>query len=185
MITFLHARHTRLAPVASFASLLLATAAHATILTFDVGAGSSVNYLTYPDLKAYGDNVNSTGPISTPGGFSFTYGVGNGFTPNVTIGYDDGTAPSLNIPIGNDAPNNWDWVAYLFGNTSGAADRTYYITFTPASGYQVRVNSFDLFHYTGNGPTGTVLNNQIPMDWRLYDNVTLVDDGAGHVTSFA
>ncbi len=120
------------------AGLLLFSAlgsAQATVLTFnDLGVGY---YGDIPD--AYGDRVTA---LSDAVG---SYGLGNGFTPNIEVAYatvqiSDGTVSHPSLAFWPDGYGNLTNVAFPVHWTGHAGE----ITLTPDPGYVVRLNSFDL-----------------------------------------
>lgn len=126
--------------------LLLPRPAAATILTFTIddrfGNPSDSLETVFPN---YGDNVTSTNMLD--GGFTYSYGQGNAFTPNISLSYSDslGGIPA-NWQLMAYRDSIWPSVAYL----PGGAGVSYYYTFTPDSGVAVQVNSFDVFGYTAS-----------------------------------
>lgn len=151
----------------------------ATILTFDIARASFESTDLVP--PTYGDRVTAT--TMTVGGFTFGYGMGDGFTPNVTVDY------WTRLPNGN-ARNNLAWwgpglsyadlvnVAYANAAKTGrnAGLGTAEIWLIPDPGYRVRLNSFALaayddFHwFTGDQPvsvrtaSGALLWDPGPVD---------------------
>ena len=84
-----------LATVGATLALLFSSApAGATILTFDVGSSSDV---LLPD--GYGDHVTAATNPNQPG---WSYGEGNGFTPNVTISTESLGTPAWSPTIYKD-----------------------------------------------------------------------------------
>jgi len=109
----------------------------ATVLTF-----ADLNLINYdPIPEAYGDNV--TGPGSSPTG---TYLQGNGWTPNVSTGYEsrnnDGTLSASHIL-------HWGTGYGDLANVGFSAVPGGYlvIILTAEAGYDVLLNSFDLGGY--------------------------------------
>jgi hypothetical protein len=95
---------------------------------------------------AYGDFVNSI--AQTSGAFVYNYGIGNGFTPNISVAYSI-VAPATNSTYYTDGDGAvsplWKDVNFLIG--SGGALFRY--AFTPNLGDKgVLVNSFDVFGYS-------------------------------------
>jgi hypothetical protein len=115
--------------------MLAKAPAQATILTFDIGGMS--NFSDIP--TTYGDNVTSL----TNG--SFSYGMGNGFTPNITVDYV--TRATSN---GSIVKNNLEWWNFNYGNLTNVAFPTNSsghfgeLTLTPGAGFAVKLNGFDL-----------------------------------------
>ena len=112
--------------------LLLAAPAEATILTFEINnEGNDI-----PMPPSYGDNVS----ISPDG--NFNYLEGNGWTPNIVLGYS-----AVKGQIRYYSDGEWDHVAYLAGNPGESNPYTFLFTFTPDAGYGVDINSFTLDPY--------------------------------------
>lgn len=123
--------------------------AQATILTFDFQPRLNQND---PIPQSYGDNVTAT----TMG--AFNYGVGNGFTPNITVSYrtllGDGSVKFNDVLF-------WDTgystlvdvaIANAFDDGSGNGDVGYgEITFTPSGGVFVIINSFQMAAFNTAG----------------------------------
>jgi len=157
------------------AMLLASASARATILTFDA-KGISNNQ---PFPVGYGDNIDATKVVSGDAAAN-TYGLGNGATPNVTVGF----TPSA--PFGSDAFSSFyyysdaDWpkVAELYTAPLGDNINVFEITFTPDAGYLVQVNSFDLYDYPNyhNGEDHTV-------GWRVLDGASVLASGSVTVPS--
>ena len=130
--------------------------ASATILTFGGSFGESGSYVEKTMPGAYGDNVNSVGDTM------YAYEQGNGFTPNVGVGYS-GSARDVEYYRedvsgwwGGNGIARWrDGLAGLFD-----AGTSYSFVLTPNAGYGVKVNSFKLAHYpsaSGGDADWTVL----------------------------
>ena len=120
----------------------------ATILTFDIAGMSS-----YSDIPtAYGDSVTSL----TNG--TFSYGQGNGFTPNITVDY--ATRATSN---GSILSNNLDWWSTGYGNLTNvafpitSAGHFGEVTLTPGAGFAVKLNGFDLAGYFQNDHSGQTI----------------------------
>ena len=112
--------------------------AQATELTFNIAG--LVPFDNIP--TAYGDNVTST----TMGPFS--YGMGNGFTPNITVDYRTLNVGSIGTG-GGTLHNNLDWWNFNYGDLVNVAYpvdpvSAGEISFVPEPGWAVRINSFDL-----------------------------------------
>jgi len=147
--------------------------AQATVLTFDIfdstdtirasSAGANGPLDTGPHA-AYGDNVTSD--TMSVGAFTYHYGSKWGFTPDIAVAYSDG---------GTDVSryyNDTVWPGADYLESPGGASRLFYWTFTPASGKGVRINSFELFSYSGESHSGT---------WTIYkDSIggNVLDSGA-------
>lgn len=126
----------RLLPLAL--ALTAAVPLTATVLTFDI-----TGMTDYADIPAaYGDNVTSTA------NGSFSYGMGNAFTPNITVDYatinSAGGVVASNLEWWNLGYGDLQGVAFPVNNSSIAE-----ITLTAAAGFQVRLNTFDLAGYPG------------------------------------
>lgn len=155
--------------------LLLASVAilpvHGSVLTFDIaGMGN------YDDIPAaYGDNITAT----TDGGFS--YGQGNGFTPNIVVDY-----ATLNTSTGAVVATNLDWWNNDYGDLQGVAfpvngSSIAELTLSAAPGFLVRLNSFDLAgynHWDHPNSQVRILNGagQVVLD---YSPVTIEGDANG------
>jgi hypothetical protein len=109
--------------------------ARSTVLTFnDFGVGY---YGDIPDT--YGDRVTA---LSDAVG---SYGVGNGFTPNVEVAYatvqiSDGTVAAPSLGFWPDSYGNLTNVAFPIHWTGHYGE----VALIPDAGYAVRLNSFDL-----------------------------------------
>jgi hypothetical protein len=139
-----------------FASALLVCGgpAQATILTFDDLKDSNGTPLTnFGDINpAYGDNVNALADAIG------SYGLGNGFTPNVTVGYF-----TRSIATGVTSHSNLDFWTGSYGDLLNVAfpvvPNGHYgeVWLIPSSGFSVTLNSFDLAGW----PTVDHLNQPI------------------------
>jgi hypothetical protein len=128
----------RLVVLAVLAATLPAGAAHATVLTFD-----GLELPDFGDIPgAYGDNV--TALCDGVG----CYGMGNGFTPNITVEYRTLALGSLGTGGGTQFSHLDFWstdygdltdVAYPVNPVSVGE-----ISLVPEPGWAVRLNSFDL-----------------------------------------
>src|SRR5687767_6870108 len=129
---------TRFFVVAGVATAFCAQA-QATVLTF-----ADLNLINYGDIpNTYGDNV--TGPGAFPNG---TYGMGNGWTPNITTDYRSTTPGGVTTTTHLDywSTGYGDLIDVAFVPTNG--DYAHLIL-TPSAGWDVRVNSFDLAAWGG------------------------------------
>ena len=160
--------------VAGICMLCSAKFASATVLTFNITDPLPANGTSLLTLDTYGDNVNSTFEDEAgPGGEDYNYLEGNGFTPNVEVGYS-----ALNQDNNNDGFLNgyrfWgtlDWaggVAFLRGVGDSAALTQYDTTFTPDATHGVRVNSFVVDDFDGFAAGHTI-------NWFVYRDA--VDPG--------
>jgi hypothetical protein len=169
--------------------LCCASLAQATILTFDVRFGGSfggfASYRTFAPYQPYGDNVTTTSVPSS--GYTLNYLQGNAWTGDITAAYDVGTSTNLDIKADDQPGFNWTQVARLSPGAQGSAesDRRYYYTFAPGPTHTVRVNSFDIIRFNGNGITGTNPAGQVTADWFLYQNASLTKNLSGQVTSIS
>lgn len=134
--------------------------AQATILTFDI----SIAFGNVP--ATYGDNVTST-----TNGF-FSYGEGNGFTPNVTVDY-----ATRVISTGNVFSNNlgyWPHTGNRYGDLTQVAypvhlfDYFGEVTLMPEAGYTVKLNGFDLAGYPQTNYPGQTI--------RILDGVGMLQE---------
>ena len=134
--------------------------AHATILTFQIDeeAVDTLGSLEtlYPD---YGDNVSSL----TSG--DYTYGLGNGFTPNVVVGYTHEAGAGSGHSYVDDDINWGDSVDYLHFEDG----LNFWLTFTPDTGYGVTLNSFLIREY--DHPSFEVLSPDV--SWTVRQDSTL------------
>jgi len=146
--------------------------ARASILTFDLLDNTNDQR---PIPQNYGDNISSAGPDGVAG----SYGVGNGFTPDVGLSYAalhaSAATPTTGLRYYNDAV--WPEMAWLY--TNGADDvpsqRIFEITFTPSGNDGVVVNSFDFKDYTAY-ETGTHT-----VDWSLRAGFTVLLSGSVNI----
>lgn len=128
-------KHKKLSGGLGLAAFLLGASAQASVLTFD---GLGLAY--YGDIPStYGDNITS---LNDGVG---TYLQGNGFTPNITTSYgtrriSDGAVGSANLDFWPDSYGNLTNVAFPVERSGYYGE----ITLTPASGWNVVLNSFDL-----------------------------------------
>jgi hypothetical protein len=134
------------AAVAAVASLLaLPGAASATVLTFEILTGATpVGFRSLEtEFGAYGDNVASTSTLN--GGYTFNYLEGNGFTPNVVVGYSHIPAAGGLGQHHYNTEGDWaDSVDYLHFEDNAL----FSIVLTPDAGYGVNLESFMLDLYT-------------------------------------
>ncbi|AUC61340.1 hypothetical protein AA637_09330 [Cyanobacterium sp. HL-69] len=115
--------------------IVLISALTASLLTFFPSQKSSASVLTF-DINGiqngalisqdYGDNINSTN------NGIFNYEEGNGFTPNITV--------SNNLSFWQEGYGDLNGVGY-------SSDGEGLVSFTPDTGYRVRLNSFDIASY--------------------------------------
>lgn len=171
------------APASLLAVLLFASAARATVLTFDIDDGDANTNSFQSTHAAYGDRVNTTS--TTVGSFTYNYGQGDGFTPNVVTDYALSTNAVDQYAYRNTDAWTWDGVDQLKSTEStGKKPATFLITFTPDAGIGVRVNSFDL-RWGGYRFAGDFDMNAT---WTLYEGSTSGDaiaTGNATVTSTA
>jgi hypothetical protein len=113
---------------------LTANAQGTTVLTFDFGPNAGISNGTLIP-QDYGDNV-----VAASMG-AYSYGGSAPFTPNVTTLYSGGTT----------GPRFWDTG---YGNLTNVAfgeeNQLLLITFSPAAGTMVTLNSFDLAGWPGS-----------------------------------
>src|SRR5579872_3788771 len=127
----------------------------ATNLTFNNSRSDGKLYVgNYSDptdpLSTYGSNVNfgtaTTGTTTVVQNASntdtFNYQIGNGWTPNVTMGYSLGAYPASAINYTGPTSQWPNGAAELQSAVSNPNDN-FYFSFTPAAGYAVRINQFD------------------------------------------
>ncbi len=120
---------------ALWSSLVFSVTAQATVLTFDIANQAQSRQIP----GTYGNRVS--GPVMG----SFSYGVGGGFTPNVTVRYL------------NDAPRFWgtgysDLENVVYAETVNAQDDLT-IVLSADEGFQVRLESFDVGNFTNTRGT--------------------------------
>ncbi len=120
----------------AFKSLL--STASVCVLTLGMASTSNASILTFDGIsdffipEDYGDNITST----LDGVTGYEYGMGNGFTPNITVEYAPDTGGfSL-------WPTNYAELVNALGH--GSFDVPGEIILTPDPGYQVTLNSFDI-----------------------------------------
>ena len=119
--------------------LILSATTNASILTFDGFSGE------IPD--DYGDRITTTADSVT----GYEYGMGNGFTPNITVGYFPDPVASGGQPFGRFPSGYGDLVNALgHGNYNVPGE----VVLTPDAGFQVMLNSFDIAGWT----TGTYVS---------------------------
>lgn len=148
-------------------------AAEASELTFDVnGAGNSSDIPT-----TYGDNISSTSDAVG------SYGMGNGFTPNITVDYRT-VDPTTNATHAN----NLDFWSNAYGDLVNVAypvstNHLGELSLIPEAGWSVRLNRFDL-----GGWPGTDQPNQTVRILDEFYNILLdyspfnVEGDSGHST---
>ncbi|MFP6873455.1 MAG: hypothetical protein VCA55_08080 [Verrucomicrobiales bacterium] len=126
----------------------------ATVILFEkVGLPLARELDGLESVPGYADNITG---VST-GGFAGSFAMGNGWTPNVTLGFAAGN----DIKTVSSWRADWDGgddANYLLDGDSGEP-YYYWYTFTPSGGAGVVVNSLDL---DGAGAS----NNKV--DWRIY-----------------
>jgi hypothetical protein len=120
--------------------------AHATILPFTITGGpASGDFMP----QAYGDRVSSI--TQTAGLATYTYQQGNGWTPNVEVGYGfsfTGSPTASDLALnGARYWNDNEWQGVFFTRGVGTSTVFYDVTFTPDSGFGVLVNSFQIDDY--------------------------------------
>jgi hypothetical protein len=151
--------------ISCLAMLVLASVAPATILNFQIDGGNGARLDTV--LTNYGDHATNTTMVD--GSYTYHYDLGNGWTTNITLGY---TLGSNAAQMQDYQDGSWPWVAYLLG--TGGTPRSYFLTFTPDSGFGVKINSWQMFGYS-SGSGGTT-------SWKLHQDSalgTIFDSGTG------
>jgi hypothetical protein len=133
--------------------------ASATILTFDTSPKVEV-YTSMP--QDYGDNVSAASMLSATGTYQNIYEMGNGWTPNIKVGYSTERAGEFPQYYGNDAEWTggcflWSWnfrTGQAIGDTAVDPAKTmpvgfeYYVTFTSSAANRgILINSFVLDDY--------------------------------------
>ena len=140
-----------------FATLALSAApVYGTILPFSF-APTPASYTSIETVFTdYGDSVSSTSVVSVPNSTTYTYGEGNGFTPNINLEFShDPTGGNLGHLTYTDG--TWsDPVNYLHT----APGSRHFISFTPDATYGVQLNSFLIDSYSST-------SNRV--DWNIRD----------------
>lgn len=137
-------------------------AASATILPFTI-AGGPANGDFMP--QAYGDRVSSI--TQTAGSATYTYQQGNGWTPNIDVGYGfsfTGSPTASDVAL--NGPRFWndsEWQGVFYTRGVGTSTVFYDVTFTPDAGVGVLVNSFQIDDYASFRSGHTV-------GWTVYRN---------------
>ncbi len=95
--------------------------------------------------------------------YTLNYNIGNGWTPNVAMAYSVAGAQSVGITYtgpGSVWPNG---AAELQGQGANNPNDDFYFTFTPAPGYAVRIDSYELVNgsYGAISTAGTIYENTI------------------------
>lgn len=122
---------------ATLVSCFLAGAASATVLTFDAP-------LSIGDIdQTYGDNVTST----TVGGYN--YGADEGFTPNVTVSYNNPRARVWFRSYGS-------LTRVLYEEVDGTG--VLVVTMTADPGFNVRLHGFKIASIDSSGETVGLIN---------------------------
>jgi len=140
--------------------LLFASPAKATVILFNENdTNSPVNFSSLVSGNTgYADNVDSV----SEGGFTDNFSQGNAWTPNVTTAFTLGTGATAQ-QFYTEGP--WTDVNSL----SGSLTSTFYISFTPDSGYGVLVNSFDLLQYSSSNSNA---DREILVAWKVRESTT-------------
>jgi hypothetical protein len=147
----MRAKNTLLAAAVLWSSAGLSGA---TILKFDnVDLRVEEELQGLQSVKGYGDNVKS----ESTGGFKDSFAKGNGWTPDIKLGYSGGNDRKT-VNSWRDGWDGGDGANYLLDGDDGGP-YYYWYTFTPQEGTGVRVNSLDL-DGAGEHP------NRI--DWKIY-----------------
>lgn len=148
-------------------ALLIAAPIQASVLTFEPTPGNNLASSNTPlGNTTYGDNIASTGPVG-----KFLYGMGNGFTPNVTVDYSashssDATQTGW-FYRSNGGTTSHAAILLTDGDDDAvAANRRFFITFTPdAPWVGIRINSFSLHDFAG---FPTTLPSGHTVVWTVY-----------------
>lgn len=160
-------------PVAMF----FANPARATVLTFDQFTDSAKTTYRANGLfttDEYGDNVSDFDPAGVqPGGVYFRYGSAGGYTPNVSVDYrwiEKANHANSGIPEFLMWDTSYGDLSHVVYRGNGAMTTWAGIMlFTPAAGYQVTLESFDIAGYLA--------------DLSGYDYAVFRDFGTGSETS--
>jgi hypothetical protein len=154
--------------------LLSTTLVHASILTFDFNPALP-NYGDIPDT--YGDNITAVNMGS------FGYGMGNGFTPNITTDYAMRSTTTDALVLSNLDSWNVNYgdltnIAFVPVNGGNYGQ----ITLTAGAGMQVRLNSFDLGGYSQSNHLNSIV--RIRVDGLLVTDFlgTILGAGGTHST---
>ncbi len=153
--------------------ILAADKASATILTFNNttgGASYAGSYSNPSDpLSTYGTDVNfganSTGTTTVPNGAgtdTFNYQEGNAWTPDISVAYGIGPSPAVALDYTGPASEWPSGATELEGSATNPND-DFYFAFTPAAGFAVRVNSYQLSNVTfvAASMTSTLYENTV------------------------
>jgi hypothetical protein len=132
-----------------------ASQASATVLTFNNSRSDGQlyvgNYSNPSDpISTYGSNVNfgsaTTGATTVvenaSNTYTFNYQEGNGWTPNVAVGYSIGPSPAVAISYTGPTSEWPNGAAELESSITNPND-SFYFTFTPQAGYAVRVDQLE------------------------------------------
>lgn len=115
----------------------------ASILTFDYTPTDLTCGGNGCNPQDYGDRITTTNDVTT----GYQYGLGNGFTPNVTVSYQpDPTFTNTDYSLwATGYAELSNALGHISFNVPGE------IILTPDSGYSVRLNSFDIAGWAGAG----------------------------------
>jgi len=171
--------------------LAASTAAHATVLTFDqyTDAAKTTYRANGATLLAqYGDNVTDFDPAGVqPGGVYYRYGSGGGFTPDVTLEYrwvEKANHSNVGVPEFQMWDSQYGDLAHIVYRYNGVMTQWAGIMiFTPAAGYQVTLESFDIAGYVAarSGYDYAVYRDFGPGETLLWSDSSTAP-GTGHLT---
>ena len=145
---------------------LVASSAHATRLTFDIGPATNGVFLP----QDYGDRVESM----TEG--QFTYGLEGGFTPNVVVDY---TADAGTMNWWSGGYNDLEGVAYAEAESNDG----FVVDFTADDGWDVTLASFDIGNF-GSAVPVTISVFDADGGTLFEEFLTLPASTAGPATAF-
>ena len=152
--------------------VFVSTAAHATILTFEI---TNLPFNS-PIPQEYGDRVTSSAEVSGP--FIFNYGQGNGFTPNVVVEYAADATPSVSTP--NSWPDGYgDLLDVVWGEGPSIGFNNVTISLIADPGFDVVLNSFDIAAWIGDRQSETL---EVVVDGSVLDLSTIVLGDNSHST---
>jgi len=148
-------------PALALASAVFAAGrASATNLTFNNVRSDGQSYVgSYSDptdpLSTYGSNVNfgaaTTGTTTVVQNASntdtFNYQIGNGWTPDISMAYSVGGANAV-ASIYTGPLSEWPNGATELEGAATNPNDDFYFSFTPAAGFAVRINSYQLSNVT-------------------------------------
>ena len=144
--------------VVAIGAVVQGPTAEATVLQFEMTPYPGDTIVAYEGpFASYGDGVTALN-MPGPGGRTYHFGMGNGFTPDITVDYTSSPEPDSDHSAFG-AQSGWsdpvDYLRYVDGST-------YWFTFTPSGAAGVDINSFAIDLYEGVGQ----------IDWNLRQDTT-------------